>query len=122
MDEWMMPYATGKRRRQPRQTGARSFDRSPDWVLSRTSIPLPPDAWREIRWFLGLSPREFEIALLITEGLGENEIAALLDRSTHTVHTHMGRMYLKLGVSSRCALVAQLFRAHVALCKKRSDG
>jgi len=55
-----------------------------------------------------LSPREQEIARMIARGLPNKTIAAVLEISTWTVGTYLRRMFAKLHVSSRAALVAQL--------------
>ena len=56
----------------------------------------------------GLSPREHEIARLVAQGLPNKAIAAVLDISLWTVSTHLRRVYAKLGVSCRAAMVSRL--------------
>ena len=55
-----------------------------------------------------LSPREQEIARMIARGLPNKTIAAVLEISSWTVGTHLRRMFAKLNVTSRAALVAKL--------------
>ena len=55
-----------------------------------------------------LSPREQEIARMVAKGHPNKVIAAVLDISQWTVCTHLRRIFAKLGVSSRAAMVAQL--------------
>jgi two-component system nitrate/nitrite response regulator NarL len=55
-----------------------------------------------------LSPREREIAALVARGLPNKAIGALLDISAWTVATHLRRVFVKLGVASRAAMVAAL--------------
>jgi DNA-binding CsgD family transcriptional regulator len=55
-----------------------------------------------------LTPREEEIARMVAKGYPNKTIAALLDISSWTVSTHLRRMFGKLGVGSRAAMVAQL--------------
>lgn len=57
-----------------------------------------------------LSPREQEIARLIADGHPNKTIAAILEISTWTVNTHLRRIFAKLGVTSRAAMVAKLMR------------
>lgn len=57
-----------------------------------------------------LSPREQEIARMVAEGHPNRAIAAVLEISTWTVGTHLRRIFAKLGVSSRAAMVAKLLR------------
>ena len=53
-----------------------------------------------------LSPREREVLQLIAEGKKNAEIAAIMQRSVHTVRNHRARLMRKLGVRSAAALVA----------------
>ena len=55
---------------------------------------------------VSLSPREREIARMIAKGYPNKAIAAVLDISTWTVGTHLRRIFAKLGVTSRAAMVA----------------
>jgi DNA-binding CsgD family transcriptional regulator len=55
-----------------------------------------------------LSPREQEIARLVAKGLPNKVIARILDISTWTVGTYLRRIFAKLAVSSRAAMVAKL--------------
>lgn len=54
-----------------------------------------------------LSRRELEVLPLIAEGLTNQEIAARLYLSLHTVKAHARTIYAKLGVSSRTQAVAK---------------
>ena len=54
-----------------------------------------------------LSPREQEIARMVAKGYPNKTIAAVLEISTWTVNTHLRRMFAKLGVHSRAALIAK---------------
>jgi DNA-binding CsgD family transcriptional regulator len=56
----------------------------------------------------GLSPRELEIVRLVADGHPNKVIAAVLDISAWTVCTHVRRVFMKLGVSSRAAMVARM--------------
>ena len=55
-----------------------------------------------------LSPREQEIAILLTEGYSCPDIARKLYISSHTVKTHCKKIYNKLNVSSRIKLLKLL--------------
>ena len=55
-----------------------------------------------------LSPREQEIARMVAEGYPNKTIAAVLDISSWTVCTHLRRIFAKLNVRSRAAMVARL--------------
>ncbi|WP_344283197.1 response regulator transcription factor, partial [Actinomadura napierensis] len=58
----------------------------------------------------GLSPREHEIALLVAEGLGNQQIAERLYLSVRTVETHLSRVFAKIGVSSRVGVATAMNR------------
>jgi DNA-binding CsgD family transcriptional regulator len=55
-----------------------------------------------------LSPRELEIVRMVAQGHQNKIIAAVLNISSWTVCTHMRRIFAKLGVNSRAAMVARL--------------
>lgn len=57
---------------------------------------------------IALSPREREIARMIARGLPNKSIATALEISVWTVGTYLRRIFSKLGVSSRAAMVARL--------------
>jgi DNA-binding CsgD family transcriptional regulator len=57
-----------------------------------------------------LSPRELEIARMVARGLPNKTIAAVLEISAWTVGTYLRRMFAKLGVTSRAAMVAKLMQ------------
>lgn len=71
------------------------------YALTRTASPQAS---------ILLSPREQEIARLITEGLPNKTIAATLDISPWTVGTYIKRIFAKLSVNSRAEMVAKLLR------------
>ena len=51
----------------------------------------------------GMTKRQFEVLLLISDGLTNKEIAERLVISPATVNTHLNAIYRKLDVSSRTA-------------------
>jgi DNA-binding CsgD family transcriptional regulator len=55
-----------------------------------------------------LSPREREIARMVADGCTNKEIASVLDISSWTVSTHLRRIFSKLDVTTRAAMVARL--------------
>ena len=57
---------------------------------------------------VALSPREQEIARMIAKGYPNKTIAGVLDISVWTVSTHLRRIFAKLGVSSRAAMVGRM--------------
>lgn len=60
---------------------------------------------------MSLSPREQEIARLVAIGYPNKTIAGILDISPWTVATHVRRIFNKLGVHGRPAMIAELARA-----------
>jgi DNA-binding NarL/FixJ family response regulator len=56
-----------------------------------------------------LTPRETQIARLVADGFVNKEIAAKLEISEWTVSTHMRRIFAKLGVETRAAMVLRCF-------------
>ena len=77
-------------------------------------LPISSEAWVCVCRHLQLSKREAQIARGVMEDLKECAIASRLEISTHTVHTHMERLYQKLGVNSRVQLVIVLMRCFLA--------
>ena len=59
----------------------------------------------------GLTPREVEIAILLTDGLSYREIAEQLNISFHTVNSHVNAIRSKTGLSSVRRLPALLRQA-----------
>lgn len=54
--------------------------------------------------FDALSPRELEIAMLLAQGLRQEQIAKRLSLSAKTVNTHKSRLFEKLGIQDNVAL------------------
>ena len=55
-----------------------------------------------------LSPREQEIARMVASGYPNKTIASVLEISSWTVASHLRRIFMKLRVSSRAAMVTRL--------------
>ena len=68
-----------------------------------------------------LSPREQEIVRLVAQGHPNKVIAAVLNISTWTVCTHLRRVFSKLGVCSRAAMIARLLESEQACRAKLSS-
>ncbi|MBW4509708.1 MAG: hypothetical protein KME64_24815 [Scytonematopsis contorta HA4267-MV1] len=62
---------------------------------------------------VNLSPREIAIAKLVAQGLPNKSIGRRLDISPWTVATHLRRIFVKLGVSSRTAMITQLLEKNL---------
>ena len=61
--------------------------------------------------FDALSPRELEVAMLLSRGLRQEDIARRLSLSAKTVNTHKSRLFDKLGIGDTIAL-ARLASQH----------
>jgi DNA-binding CsgD family transcriptional regulator len=57
-----------------------------------------------------LTPTERDVVRLVSEGLGNKDIASRLFVSPRTVQTHLTHVYTKLGLSSRVQLVQEAAR------------
>jgi LuxR family maltose regulon positive regulatory protein len=69
-----------------------------------------------------VSERELEVLSLIAEGLTNQEIAARLYLSLHTVKAHARNIYAKLGVSSRTQAAAKGRALGLLSAGRRPDG
>jgi DNA-binding CsgD family transcriptional regulator len=66
-----------------------------------------------------LTPREFEIAMLIATGCCSKTIGRRLGISAHTVGAHVGRIFAKLDVHKRTELMARM--AHCLVLQSWRD-
>ncbi|MCH7227013.1 response regulator [Haloferula sp. A504] len=60
-----------------------------------------------------LTEREMDILRLLADGLQKKEIAMALEISTHTVSTHLRRVYTKLHVTTNTGAVAKALRERI---------
>src|SRR5579859_7276946 len=74
------------------------------YVLMRMNTPPVP----QVR----LSPREQEIVRMVAKGHPNKVIADVLSISSWTVCTHLRRIFAKLGVASRAAMVARMMEGN----------
>lgn len=65
-------------------------------------------AWGEIARSLMLSARELQIVRGVFDDHTQFAIAANLGISSHTVHTHVERLYHKLAVADRVGLILRV--------------
>lgn len=56
-----------------------------------------------------LTPKQYEIALLVLKGMPTAEIAQLLDNSPKTIKHHIESIFRSVGVSSRAELFSFIF-------------
>lgn len=57
-----------------------------------------------------LTPRELDVVRLVAEGRSNDEIGAALGIGTKTIETHLGRVFERIGVSSRTELAMRAVR------------
>jgi DNA-binding NarL/FixJ family response regulator len=70
--------------------------------------PQPAPAAVNLHIEYGMTPREIEVAMLLTEGCSNRTIAHRLGVSPHTARHHTQRVLVKLGVHSRAEAGARL--------------
>jgi DNA-binding CsgD family transcriptional regulator len=58
-----------------------------------------------------LTPRELQVVALVAEGHVNKQVADVLRISEWTVSTHLRRIFAKLGVDTRAAMVSRCFGA-----------
>lgn len=58
----------------------------------------------------GLTPAQQDIFELVVTGRSKAEIAAILHRSPHTIHTHLKAIFARLGVHSQTELMARFMK------------
>jgi DNA-binding CsgD family transcriptional regulator len=73
--------------------------------VAPSARPAPPEV---------LTARELQIVALVAEGLANKQIAAELGISEWTVSTHLRRIYAKLDVDTRAAMVNRCYGALTA--------
>jgi DNA-binding CsgD family transcriptional regulator len=68
-----------------------------------------------------LSPREQEIVRMVAQGHCNKVIAGVLSISSWTVCTHLRRIFAKLGVGSRAAMIARFMETHGSAAHMTGD-
>ena len=71
---------------------------------STPAVPMPVAAPVARDPIDDLSPRELEVAMLLVQGLRQEDIAKRLSLSAKTVNTHKTRLFQKLAVQDNIAL------------------
>lgn len=68
-------------------------------------IPIPSGDTTPVE---GLTAAQQAIVAQVVKGHTETEIAGLLGKSPHTIHTHLKAIFLKCGVHSRAELIVKI--------------
>lgn len=76
---------------------------------------LTVSQWTAVGMSLRLSPRELQIVQEVFDDLKEAAIADDLGISAHTVHTHLERLYRKVGARGRTTMAVRIFAEHLRL-------
>ena len=69
-----------------------------------------PKLPEQVSVFDQLTRRELQVAMLVAQGRVNKQIASQLRVSTWTVSSHLRRIYTKLGVRTRAAMVARILQ------------
>ena len=77
--------------------------------MAKHTVALSEQEWSLLRHDLALSPRQTEIARLISQGMSDKQIAWQLGISFGTLRTHLGRLFQKCDVNDRLELLAHIY-------------
>lgn len=78
---------------------------------SASEPPEPPEPAPATSNLRLLTARERQVVSCVCAGLGNKQIAAKLNISTWTVAAHLRRIFAKLGVDTRAAMVSRCYGA-----------
>lgn len=84
----------------------RQSDRSVNCDDGLLPLPLSQESWQDIAETLFLSPQQIRIVELLLRGQRDKEIAGL---SHPTVRTYLKRIFDRVDVSDRVALILHIF-------------
>lgn len=74
------------------------------------AVVADPFETSRVAWAPLMTDREIDVAVLVSQGRSNREIAAELDISVRTVEVHIGRVFAKLGVRNRVELSVRAHR------------
>src|SRR5688572_13668435 len=73
---------------------------------STFSAPIGRDSTMDVK---GLTPAQQDVLRLVLRGMDETEISRRLDRSWHTIHSHLKAIFKHFDVHTRAELIAGMF-------------
>lgn len=77
--------------------------------VRRPPLPMSEGDWNAVAEQLALSPRQTRIVELVVCGLKDRQIADELGISVPTVRTYLSRIFSRLHVDDRVALIVRVF-------------
>lgn len=97
--------------------------------IKRAQRRIPPGGrdvltnaeWTAVGISLRLSPRELQIVQAVFDDQKESAIADGLGISAHTVHTHLERLYRKVGARGRTTMAVRILAEHLRLIAPASS-
>ncbi|MDR1013600.1 MAG: helix-turn-helix transcriptional regulator [Coriobacteriales bacterium] len=111
----LVPFASNRNlgtifEKEPEDAGSEAFALSDDASGPRrhTSVGYWQQRMRLVSEACGLSPREMEVFALLAKGRNAEHISKSLFISTHTVKTHIYRIYRKLEVNTQQELIDRI--------------
>jgi len=78
--------------------------------LCDAEITYPIPSGTQTMRFDGLTAAQSLVAIHLLEGCSETDIAIRLNKSQHTIHTHVKAIFQRLGVHSRADLILHLLQ------------
>ena len=90
-------------------------------LINGPACRLTEEEWQRINHGMFLTAREMDVVKGMMIGETEAGIAAQLGISTNTVHTHLGRVYKKLGVHGASGLILRVFSAYAQIMRMRTQ-
>ena len=125
--EWLRRQRLRREARDQLRTALEIFEATGlDAFAERSRVELRTTGERVRKQVIGepeeLTPREAQIATLVSEGEGNRQIAAQLFVSPSTVEYHLRKVFRKLGVTSRTQLAHRLSRQGITAGEPVTSG
>ena len=110
LDTRSLRLACGECRLQGTYVGADLFGGGPSMLVGVRVPSEAPFSAERLRERFGLTRKQSRVALLLTQGLRNDEIARQLFISTHTARHHVEQVRLKVGGHTRAAVAARILQ------------